>query len=40
MFQQQRAAHDPLLVFNMSIFNSGESWDRVFRPFKIRENAG
>jgi len=40
MFQRQRAAHDPLLVFNMSIFNFGGGWQEIFRPLKARETVG
>jgi hypothetical protein len=32
--------HDPMLVFNMSIFNFGGGWERILNPLKIRENAG
>jgi len=40
IFQRRRVAHDPMLVVNMSIFNFGGGWDRVFNPFRVRENAG
>ena len=39
VFPRRRATHDPLLVFNMSIFNFGGGWDRVFNPLRVRENA-
>jgi len=31
---------DPLLVFNMSIFNFDDGWNRIFSQFKIHENGG
>jgi hypothetical protein len=31
--------HDPMLVFNMSIFNSGRSWERILDPIPRRENV-
>jgi len=40
IFQRRRRSHDPMLVFNMSIFNSGSSWQEIFRPLKARENVG
>jgi hypothetical protein len=30
---------DPMLVLNMSIFNSGSSWNRIFNPVPQRENV-
>jgi len=30
---------DPLVVFNMSIFNFDDGWNRIFNQFKIHENA-
>jgi len=27
-----------MLVLNMSIFNRGNSWDRIFNPLKAHEN--
>lgn len=29
---------DPMLVLNMSIFNSGRSWHRIFNPAPLRQN--
>jgi len=40
IFQRRRRNHDPMLVFNMSIFNSGSSWQEIFSPVKPRENVG
>jgi hypothetical protein len=34
-----RRTHDPMLVLNMSIFNSTDGWDRIFNPFKAHENG-
>jgi hypothetical protein len=38
-FQRRRRAHDPMLVLNMSIFNSENSWECIFNPFSQRENV-
>jgi hypothetical protein len=38
-FRSQRRPHDPMLVLNMSIFNSGRSWDRIFDVIPRRENV-
>jgi hypothetical protein len=38
MFQRRRRMRDPLLVFNMSIFNFDDGWNRIFTQFKIHEN--
>jgi hypothetical protein len=38
-FRPRRRWHDPMLVLNMSIFNSGSSWDRIFNPMPQRENV-
>jgi hypothetical protein len=38
-FQRRRRAHDAMLVFNMSIFNAGGSWERIFNPIPQRENV-
>ena len=37
-FRPHRHGHDPMLVLNMSIFNSGSSWNRIFNPIPQREN--
>ena len=29
-FRARRHRHDPILVLNMSIFNSGSTWNRIF----------
>ena len=34
-----RRSGDPMLVLNMSIFNSGSSWNRIFNPIPQRENV-
>jgi len=39
MFRRDRHRHDPLLVFNMSIFNLANGWDRAFNPLKAHENG-
>jgi hypothetical protein len=38
-FRRQRRMHDPLLVFNMSIFNFTDGWNRTFNPLKAHENG-
>ena len=38
-FHRRRHAHDPMLVLNMSIFNSERSWEPVFNPMASRENV-
>jgi hypothetical protein len=40
LFRHHRRMHNPMLVLNMSIFNSGHSWERLFSPLKVRENVG
>ncbi|PYK57042.1 MAG: hypothetical protein DME47_00130 [Verrucomicrobia bacterium] len=39
MFRRRRRMRDPLLVFNMSIFNFDDRWNRIFTQFKIHENG-
>ena len=34
-----RRSGDPMLVLNMSIFNSGSGWNRIFNPVPQRENV-
>lgn len=34
---RHQPAHDPMLVFNMSIFNFADGWSRTFNPLKIHE---
>jgi hypothetical protein len=38
-FRARPRRHDPLLVFNMSIFNSGNGWNRIFNALPQRENV-
>jgi len=38
-FRARRRWHDPMLVLNMSIFNSGSGWNRVFNSVRARENV-
>jgi len=40
IFRHRPRTHDPMLVFNMSIFNSGSSWQEIFSPLKARETVG
>jgi hypothetical protein len=35
----RRRMNDPLLVFNMAIFNVDDGWSRIFNPLKIHENG-
>ena len=39
LLSHRHRAHDPMLVFNMSVFNSGGGWDRNFNPFKVHQNG-
>jgi hypothetical protein len=39
MFRHRRRMHDPMLVFNMSIFNFADGWSRTFNDRKIHENV-
>jgi len=39
LLRAQRRRHNPMLVLNMSIFNSGSSWNRIFNPISQRENV-
>ena len=36
---RRRRMNDPLLVFNMAIFNVDDPWSRIFNPLKIHENG-
>jgi hypothetical protein len=36
---RRRQMNDPLLVFNMAIFNVDDGWSRIFSPLKIHENG-
>jgi hypothetical protein len=36
---RRRRMNDPLLVFNMAIFNVDGGWSRIFNPLRIRENG-
>ena len=36
---RRRRMNDPLLVFNMAIFNVDDGWSRIFNPLKIHENG-
>jgi hypothetical protein len=38
-FRGRPRPHDAMLVLNMSIFNSGRSWDRIFDVIPRRENV-
>jgi hypothetical protein len=38
-FRAQRRRPNPMLVLNMSIFNSGSSWNQIFNPVPARENV-
>ena len=38
-FRARRRWHNPMLVLNMSIFNSGSSWNRIVSPVPQRENV-
>ncbi len=36
---RRRRMKDPLLVFNMAIFNVDDGWSRIFNPMKIHEKG-
>jgi len=36
---RRRRMHDPMLVLNMSIFNSGGGWDRLLNRPGVYTNA-
>jgi hypothetical protein len=36
---RRRRMNDPLLVFNMAIFNVDDGWSRIFNQLKIHENS-
>ena len=36
---RRRRMNDPLLVFNMAIFNVDDGWSRIFNPLEIHENG-
>jgi hypothetical protein len=38
-FQRRRRWHDPMLVLNMSIFNSGSGWYRILYQLPSHENV-
>lgn len=38
-FRRRRRSHDPMLMFNMSIFNSDRSWERIFNLAPRREEC-
>lgn len=38
-FRARRRWHDPMLVLNMSIFNSDSGWKRIFDPIPRRDNV-
>lgn len=37
--RRRRRQHDPMLVLNISIFNSTDGWNRVFNPVPRHENV-
>jgi len=39
IFRRRWRMHDPLLVFNMAIFNFDDGWNRIFSQFKAHENG-
>jgi len=34
VFRRRRHRHDPMLVFNMSIFNFADGWSRTFSKYE------
>lgn len=39
IFRSRQRMHDPILVFNISIFNIDDGWNRIFNPLKAHENG-
>jgi hypothetical protein len=39
MISRRWRIHDPMLVFNMSIFNYTDGWSRTFNPLKTHERG-
>jgi hypothetical protein len=39
MISRRRRIHDPMLMFNMSIFNYKDGWNRTFNPLKTHERS-
>ncbi|MFN2542676.1 MAG: hypothetical protein ABR514_11005 [Chthoniobacterales bacterium] len=37
---RRQPRHDPMLVFNMSIFNFEGGWNRAFNALNVRETVG
>ena len=38
IFRRPAPRHDPLLVFNMSIFNFTEGWSRTFSKYEYERS--
>jgi hypothetical protein len=38
-FRVRRRWHDPMLVLNMTLFNSDSGWNRIFTAAPQRENV-
>ena len=36
---RRRRMNDPMLVFNMSMFNFGDGWNQIFNRLKVHENG-
>jgi len=34
VFRRRARRHDPMLVFNMSVFNSTDGWSRTFSKYE------
>lgn len=39
LFRRRPQLHNPMLVFNMSIFNFDGGWSRIFNPLKTHESG-
>jgi len=38
VFRQRGPGHDPILVFNMSIFNFTDGWNRTFSKYEYERS--
>jgi hypothetical protein len=36
---RRRGMRDPMLVFNISMFNFGDGWNQIFNRLKVHENG-
>ena len=39
LFRRPRRSHDPMLVLNMTVFNSESGWNRILNRLPSHENV-